>query len=195
MGYTITILWPLFKPICPSTGRGHHRFWGPGTCCVPAVCRKSRTDCPISISRSRLHFCVQSNSSCCAGAFSINTLHNAKSHKSPGNGAWLPAPSPLPCRAGSRTRGTSEAPSAIPNSRLKTCCQRHGCKSKICTQNGILAKGNMDQHLRSPGGLILTPAHVFRSMKLAIRTLRSSDVVVRRNGRPVAFSNRQECRI
>ena len=29
-----------------------------------------------------------------------------------------------------------------------------GCGSKICTRNGILVNGNMDQNLRSPGGLI-----------------------------------------
>ena len=31
---------------------------------------------------------------------------------------------------------------------------------KICTQNGILVNGNMDQNLRSPGSLILTHSHL-----------------------------------
>ena len=30
-----------------------------------------------------------------------------------------------------------------------------GCGAKICTQNGALVSGNMDQNLRSPGSLIL----------------------------------------
>ena len=34
--------------------------------------------------------------------------------------------------------------------------QSFGCGSKIGAQNGTLVSGNMDQNLRSPGGLILT---------------------------------------
>ena len=34
-----------------------------------------------------------------------------------------------------------------------------GCGSKICTQNGTLVNGNMEQHLRFPG-LILTHTHM-----------------------------------
>ena len=32
----------------------------------------------------------------------------------------------------------------------------NGCGSKIGAPNGTLVSGNMDQNLRSPGGLILT---------------------------------------
>ena len=37
---------------------------------------------------------------------------------------------------------------------------RHGCGSKRGTQNGTLVSGNMNQHLLSPVGLILTHTHM-----------------------------------
>ena len=43
--------------------------------------------------------------------------------------------------------------------------------SKICTQHGTLASGNMDQNLRSPGGLILTHTHI--CYQLALPTISS----------------------
>ena len=36
----------------------------------------------------------------------------------------------------------------------------YGCGSRIGTPNGTLVSGNMDQNLRSPGGLILTHTHM-----------------------------------
>ena len=36
----------------------------------------------------------------------------------------------------------------------------YGCGSNIGTQDGTLGSGNMDQNLRSPGGLILTHTHI-----------------------------------
>ena len=36
----------------------------------------------------------------------------------------------------------------------------YGCGSKMGTQNGTLVNRNMDQNLRSPGGLILTHTHM-----------------------------------
>ena len=38
-----------------------------------------------------------------------------------------------------------------------------GFRLKICTRNGILVNGNMDQNLRFSGGLILTHTHVLFS--------------------------------
>ena len=40
----------------------------------------------------------------------------------------------------------------------------HGCGSKIYTKNGILVNGNMDQNLRSPGGVLLTHTHMFQHL-------------------------------
>ena len=42
------------------------------------------------------------------------------------------------------------------SARKKTHC----CGAKLGTQNGTLVSGNIDQHLWSPGGLILTHAHM-----------------------------------
>ena len=49
---------------------------------------------------------------------------------------------------------------------------RFGRGSKICTQNGILVNGNMDQNLRCPGGLILTPTQM---LKLGYRCRAAAD--------------------
>ena len=40
----------------------------------------------------------------------------------------------------------------------------YGSGSKKCTQNGTLVSGNMDQNLRSPGGLILTHTYMGHSI-------------------------------
>ena len=43
------------------------------------------------------------------------------------------------------------------------------CGSKIGTQHRTLVNGNMDYHLRFPGGLILTHTHVGLSLHLRLR--------------------------
>ena len=53
-----------------------------------------------------------------------------------------------------------------PKPRLDEEKTAHGCGSKICTQNGTLVSGNMDQHLRSPGGVILTHTHMLQRTML-----------------------------
>ena len=45
-------------------------------------------------------------------------------------------------------------------SSLRGCCPANGCGSKIGTQNGTLASGNMGQNLLSPGGSIWTHTQV-----------------------------------
>ena len=58
---------------------------------------------------------------------------------------------------------------AVHAERLSCGCKQslsplYGCGSKIGTQNGSLASGNMDQNLRSPGGLILTHIRIDLSL-------------------------------
>ena len=77
---------------------------------------------------------------------------------------------------------------------MSHACHRCGCGSRIGTPNGTLASGRMDQDLWSPGGLILTHAHVSRRKNEAPQARTSSAAAPRNVKHDVKQLQRAEAR-